>query len=162
MNYKEMIKDAKASGKWDSKMAMASMESVADLLECVKKADEQAYWNFLRTQAGIINGNHYCEAFACYDVSQMGYTDREGKKHKGGYWTCEEIEEKTKGMNFPSGVTKWDKFVAFNGFHADTCKVLDCEQIIKAAFQFFFADEDWCESGSASKTWEYFSCKYGK
>lgn len=46
-------------------------------------------------------------------------------------------------MTFPSWTTKFDVFVAMNSFYADTCKALTSEHIIKAAYQYFFADEDW-------------------
>ena len=99
-----------------------------------------------------MNGCHYDREWAEYDVSQITYTDKEGKKHTGAYWTCEQVEEATKAMSFPSGTTKWDKFVAFNSFRADTCKVLTEEQVLKAAYQFYFADEDFA---AKNKIWHY-------
>ena len=67
------------------------------------------------------------------------------------YDSCEDIEEATRGMAFASSVNKWDKYVAFNAFHADTCKVLDEDEVIKAAYHFWFADEDAPEG----KVWIY-------
>lgn len=109
------------------------------------------------------SGKHYDETWASHDVSQMEYTDKEGKRHKGAYWTVEQVEEATKGLQFPSAVTKWDRFVAFNGFKADLCKVLTDELILGAAYEFFFMDEDWDlekPGSSPCKVWEYFACKY--
>lgn len=154
MDYKQMIDDARKSGNWSEKMMIDSVNSIADLLECVKKTNKEAYWHFMREQAGIMNGGHYDKVWADYDVSQIAYTDKEGKKHTGAYWTCEQIEEATKGMTFPSGTTKWDRFVAFNVFWSDTCKVLTDEQILKAAYQFYFADEDYPKERGA-KIWSY-------
>lgn len=84
------------------------------------------------------------------------YTDRTGKKCEGGYWTMEQIESATKGMVFPSSTTKWDKYVAFNGFYADTCTVLEDEMIVKSAHKFYFADED----APAGKIWCYMEAMY--
>lgn len=152
MNYKELVEKAQKSGMFTEKQMWASVESMSDMLCVIKEKDPKAYWSFLREQHGIMFGCHYGEEFAMHDVSQISYTDREGKKHTGAYWTCEQIEEATKGMTFPSGTTKYDKWVAFNVFYSDCCKVLTDEQILKAAYQFFFADEDW--SGK-NKIWAY-------
>lgn len=156
MNYLEMVKAAKANGKTTEKQMWESVESVSDMLNAIKDAHPDLYWIFMREQYGIMNNCHYGKEFAEYDVSQITYTDKEGKKHTGAYWTCEQIEEATRGMTFPSGVTKWDRYVAFNLFWADTCKVLTEEQVLKAGYQFFFADEDY---PSSAKVWNYVACK---
>lgn len=152
MNYQEMVKAAQKSGKTTEKQMWQSIENVSDLLCGIKDSHPDLYWSFMRKQAGIMMGCHYDKEWADYDVSQIAYTDKEGKKRTGAYWTCEQIEEATKGMNFPSGTTKWDVYVAMNSFHADTCKVLTDEQILKAAYQFYFADEDFPAN---TKIWKY-------
>lgn len=156
MDYLEMIKSAKESGKVSDKQMWASIENISNLLCDIKEIHPDLYWDFMREQAGIINGNHYDEAFALYDVSMIRYSDRTGKKCEGGYWTLEQIESATKGMAFPSGTTKWDKYVAFNGFYADTCTVLEDEHIIKTAHKFYFADED----APPGKIWLYMEAMY--
>lgn len=161
MNYKEMVKAAKASGKVTEKQMWESVESVSNLMDCVKDAHPDMYWAFMREQVGIMNGGHYDEQFAMYDVSMIEYTDKDGKAHKGAYWTCEQTEEATRGMTFPSSTTKWDVFVGLNSFYADTCKALTSEQIIKAAYQYFFADEDW-DKTRGSKIWCYMNMVHSK
>lgn len=54
-------------------------------------------------------------------------------------------------MTFPNGTTEWDKYVAFNSFYSDLCLVFSTEEIIKAAYRFFFQDED----AGAGKVWNY-------
>ena len=163
MDYKDLVEKAKKSGAFTEKEMWASVGSMSDFLCLMKEEKPKMYWSFMREQHGIMFGKHYHEEFAVHDVAQMEYTDKEGKKHKGAYWSVEQVEEATKGMQFPGGVTKWDKFVAFNGFHADLCKVLTDEQILKSAYEFFFMDEDWNPEKpgtSPCKVWEYFACKY--
>lgn len=164
MNYKEMIMTAQKSGKTTEKQMWQSIESVSDLLCDIKDAHPDLYWRFLREQAGIMNNGHYDEVWANWDVSQIQYTDKDGKAHKGAYWTCEQIEEATKGMSFPAGTTRWDKFVAFNLAWSDFCKKFDDAQILQIGYLFFFADEDWSADGkgSSTKTWDYICCKYKK
>lgn len=156
MDYKQMIENAHKSGNWSEKMMLDSVDSISELLECVKKANKESYWRFMREQAGIMMGCHYDKEWADYDVSQIVYTDKEGKKHTGAYWTCEQIEEATKGMTFPSGTTKWDRFVAFNLAYSDFCKKFDDAQILQIGYLFFFADEDYPTN---TKVWNYVVCK---
>ena len=110
-----------------------------------------------------MSNHHYTQEFAEWDVAQLKHTCKDGKTYTGAHWTCEQIEEATKAMSFPSGVTKWDKYVAFNVFASDTCKTLTDEQILKTAFDVYFADEDWSADGtkgSPTKIWDVMSCKY--
>lgn len=162
MNYFDMVKAAQVSGRFTEKQMWKSVESVSDLLKEVKESHPDLFWDFMREQAGIMNCGHYDKTWADYDVSQIEYTDKEGKKHTGAYWTCEQIEEATKGMTFPSGTTKYDKYVAFNLAWSDFCKKFDDADIIKIGYLFFFADEDWSAEvkGSSTKVWEYVCCKY--
>lgn len=164
MDYKKMIENARKSGNWSEKLMLDSVESIAGLLDGVKKSDPQEYWRFIREQYGIMNNCHYADKeFADYDVSQIAYTDKEGRKRTGAYWSVEQVEEATKGMSFPSGTTKFDKFVGFNLAYSDFCKKFDDAQILQIGYLFFFADEDWDANGkgSATKVWDYVACKNG-
>lgn len=159
-----MVKTAQKAGKTTEKQMWQSIESVSDLLCDIKDAHPDLYWRFLREQYGIMNNCHYADKeFAEYDVSQIVYTDKDGKKRTGAYWTPEQVEEATKTMTFPSGTTKWDVFVAMNLAHSDFCKKFDDAQILQIGYLFFFADEDWDANGkgSATKTWQYVACKNG-
>ena len=84
-------------------------------------------------------------------VEKIKYTNAAGEKKTGAHWSVDQIMEATKSMPFPSGTTPWDKYVAFNSFYADTCVVLDEAMLLKAAYRFYFADED----APAGKIWEY-------
>lgn len=110
----------------------------------------------MREQAEIMNGGHYDKVWADYNISQIAYTDKEGKKHTGAYWTCERVEEATKGMPFPNRTTKYDKWVAFNLAYSDFCKKFDDAQILQIGYLFFFSDEDYPIS---TKVWSYVACK---
>ncbi len=83
MNYQEMVKAAQKSGKTTEKQMWQSIESVSDLLCDIKDAHPDLYWQFMREQAGIMMNCHYDKDWADYDVSQIAYTDKEGKKHIG-------------------------------------------------------------------------------
>ena len=58
------------------------------------------------------------------------------------FWTRDEVESFTGDLNFPKDTTKWDKWVGFNFFYADTCRVLNARQAIEAGHQFYFNDID--------------------
>lgn len=154
--YKEMIEKAKAEGFASEKTMWQSVDSLSDMLCIIKKEHPEMYWDFMRKQHGIMYGNHYNEDFAKWDVSQIKYTNKEGKETFGAYWTVEQIEEATATMKFPASTTKWDKYVAFNGAWADFCKKFDAQDVLSIGYSFYFADEDW---GSNTKIWEYMMCK---
>lgn len=156
MNYRKMVDSAKAAGVTNEKMMWESIDSFSDLLEEIREAHPQMYWDFMRKQHGIMHRGHYDEMFAMYDVSKLEYTDKTGMKKKGAHWTMEQIETATAGMKFPADVTKWDKYVAFNAAYADLCKVFDDGDILKAGHAFYFADEDW---GSDTKIWDIYMAR---
>ena len=156
VNYKEMVEQARKAGITSEKIMWESIESFSELLDELKEERPDLYWEFMRKQQGILYHGHYNECFAMYDVSQMHYTNKQGEKRHGAYWTVEQIEEATAGMKFPPGTSKFDKFVAYNAIYADMCKDFDDASILKIAYAFFFADEDW---GSDTKVWEYMSNK---
>lgn len=150
-SYKNMIENAQRDGFANEKTMWKSVEGMEKLLCLIEKEHPEKYWRFMREQHGIMYNSHYDEEFAMYDVKNLRYTDKNGTKHTGAHWTCEQIEQATKGYSFPNGTNKWDKFVAFNVFYADTCKVLSEDHIIDSAYQFFFADED----APSCKIWKY-------
>ena len=105
---------------------------------------------------------HYTEDFARHDVDHIQYTNKKGEKKEGEYWSVDQVAEAMKGYALPSGVNKWDLYVAANAMKADICKEFDDEQVLKAAYLFFFKDEDRSSDGSTDKVWRYMSCKYNK
>lgn len=96
---------------------------------------------------------HFCEKSAEKALKGLKYTDKEGVEHTDPKWSARMIEEATKDLEFPEGTTIWDKFVAYNSFYADTCKVLSDGDILKAAYEFYFNDEDYAHE--ESKIWRY-------
>lgn len=147
-------------GQGEAKM-WASVAVLSEALEPMKETDKENYWCILRKMYGVMSDGHYNEEFAMYDVSMIEYTGRNGEKKRGGYWSADQVEEATRGFRFPSGVNKWDKFVAFNLMHSDFCKKMDDAQVLDAAYLFYFADEDW-PGGSSTKVWDYVCCKHSK
>lgn len=158
-NVYELVKKYGA-GQGEAKM-WQSVEILSEALEPMKEKDREEYWCVMRRMYGVMSDGHYNEEFAVYDVAQIEYTSRNGEKKRGAYWTAEQVEEATKGLPFPSGVNKWDKFVAYNLMKSDLCKKMEDAQILEAAFLFFFADEDW-PGGSTTKVWDYVCCKHQK
>lgn len=147
-------------GQGEGKM-WASVAVLNEALEPMKETDKDGYWCIMRKMYGVMSDGHYNEEFAMWDVAQIEYTNKAGERKRGGYWSAEQVEEATKGYRFPSGVNKWDKFVAFNLMYSDLCKKMDDGQILEAAFAFYFNDEDWT-GGSSTKVWDYICCKHSK
>ena len=142
--YKKMIEEAQAKGLGSEKVMWQSVDEIDEMLCMMKKEHPEMYWKFVRKQHGLLYNNHYTEDFARWDVEHM--------KPLGMYWTPIQVEDATKGMPFPPGTTVWDKFVGFNAFANDLHGTIPDEQIIKAAYAFWFADKDWPGEG---KIWRY-------
>ena len=156
MNYRHMVEHAKKAGVANEKTMWESIDSFSELLEELKESHPKLYWEFIRKQHGIMYNDHYDEAFAMWDVSQMHSTDKSGMKKEGAHWTADQIEAAMAGHKFPMGTTKWDKYVAMNASYHDWNKECDDAQILKIGYAFWFADEDW---GNESKIWEYMEHK---
>lgn len=112
------------------------------------------FWAMVRTEYGTFCEQHYDDLLAQRDIAKLEYTDSNGTKHKGAHWTCEQVEEATRGKSFSEGVTKWDKYVAYNVVYSDLCRVLTESQILSVAYTFFFDDEDF---EGENKIWTYMS-----
>lgn len=153
--YKKMIEQARKDGVASEKTMWESIAGVDGLLAVMAEDHPDEVRRFMRHQHELLYGPHYNELLAVEDVKEIRYTDREGKTREGAYWTVDEVEAATRGMSFPAGTTKWDKYVAFNVFRSDVCKALSDEDVLQSGYAFFFADEDLEGDG---KIWRYMSC----
>lgn len=153
MDFKTMVESAVKNGA-DEKKMWQSVYLAEDVMEYLQETAPGKYDCFLRKFNEIFNGKHYNEEFATEDVGRLRYTDKEGNEHTGAHWTMDEVETATAGMTFPNGTTKFDRFVAFNAAYADFCKSFSDEDVLRIAYDFYFADEDWKGNG---KIWEYMS-----
>lgn len=151
MEYKDLIRNAKADGVTSEKAMWQSVDSLNDVLCVVREEHPEMYMKFMRKQHEALYGPHYDKHFAEVDVDRIKYTNAAGEKKTGAHWNVDQILEATKSMPFPQGTTSWDKYVAFNSFYADLCAALDESTLLKAAYRFYFADED----APAGKIWEY-------
>jgi hypothetical protein len=158
MNYRKLVNSAKENGNFSDKTMWKSVESISLLVDELFQQDEHLYWKFMRKQHGIIYNCHYSEDFALHDVDHLSYTAKDGKKHTGGHWSVDDIEQATRSMTFPSEVNIWDKYVAFNAAYADFCLHFDDKQILQIAYDFYFADEDFVGN---NKIWRYMCMTYG-
>lgn len=153
MSYKTMVDTAREKGLGTEKIMLESIEDVDEMLLLMKDSYPDHYWAFMRKQHGRLHGGHYDEEYARYDVGRLKYTDRNGQDRTGEHWTVDEVEGATRGMTFPQGVNRWDKYVAMNAWYADLCRELNDEQLLKTGRLFWFYDEDW---KTGQKLWWYF------
>lgn len=156
MKYKEMLEEAKAKGLTSEKTMWESIASIEDLLCDIKREHPEEYWTFMRKQHGIMWKNHYSEEYAVHDLKHLAWKDRDGRLHHGEHWTKDEVLRALNGKVFPLGTTDCDKWVALNVMYADLNKVLDDDNIVKAAYAFFFDDDDY-DYTTGSKVWKMMS-----
>ena len=156
--YREMIEQARSRGVTSEQVMWGSIEEFDNMLCQIKENDPALYWDFIHKQHKALYKGHYDEEFATYDMQHVYYINKQGEKTNKPYWTVEQVEEATKGYNFPNGTTKWDKWVAFNVFRSDTMKSLPDDLALKAGWEFFFDDIDFKKEGT-TKIWDYVHCK---
>ena len=118
MEYKDMIRDAKANGVASDEAMWQSVDTLSDMLCILRDAHPDEYWRFMRKQHSILYGTHYDRNFADMDVEGIRYTGPSGEKRTGARWTADLLEGAARGMSFPSGTTKWEKDDAFTSFYA--------------------------------------------
>ena len=159
MYFNELI-EKYGKGASNEKMKELTM-ILSDFLAPMKKVHKEKYWSLMRDVFGLLNDGHYDDKFSMHDVENIEYTDKQGVKRHGGYWTLEQAEEAMKKVQLLPDVNKYDFWVAINLSYSDLCKVLDDEQILKSACAFWFKDEDWSNGNkSTTKVWDYMRCKY--
>ena len=150
--YKKMMEQARKDGVASEKSMWASIEAVDDLLDVVEEEHPELYKKFIRRQHWALYGPHFNETLAEDVVEGLRYTDKEGKVHTGEYWSVEAVDDATRSMSFPSGTTKWDKYVAFNVFRAAVGPKFDDAVALHSGHAFFFTDANF--SGE-NKVWCY-------
>lgn len=152
--YKDMIKEAQKMGKANEDTMWKSIDHIDELLEKLCEDHPEAYQKFIRQEHENLYGPHFDHHFAEKTIEGISYTDSDNMKKSGAHWTAEQVEAAWARRHFKPDVTKWDKWVAANAIYADLCRELDENQILAAAYLFFFADEDYPRPG---KVWEYFA-----
>lgn len=152
MELGKLIETAMKSS--DSKMIAKSESLVMGAFDFMREHDIHKYDKLVREMHETVHGPHYSEDYAEQDVAKLRYTDAAGNVHSGPHWTKAQVIAATSGLEFPKGTTDCDKYVAYNATYADFSKEFNDEQILKMAYRFWFADEDWHGEG---KIWEYMS-----
>ena len=163
MNYIDLVNQAKSHGVTSEQKMWASIEQLSKDLaplatDSVSTPMSVLYWRIMRNQHAIMYKRHYSEKFADHDVNQLRYIDPKGEERTGSHWTRAEISEATASMKFHPKVNDWDKYVAFNSMYADLCVNMVDEEIIRAAYLFYFNDKDWQPNeDDCTKIWDYTS-----
>lgn len=158
MSYLDLLKQARAHGVTSEKKMWASIEALSNDLAPIEAVHPHVYWKIMRNQHAILYDRHYSEKFANHDVNHLHYLNREGVECDGPHWSRAEVVAATNGMKFHPKVNDWDKYVAFNSMYADLCAEMTDEEILKAAYLFYFNDKDWQpEEDDCTKIWDYTS-----
>lgn len=165
--YEQIIKESFAKFKGDESVMWASIKLVNNTLQKIKEENPSLYWGFMRDAHEIMQGKHYNEAYAKWEVEQMHHKSPDGTIHRGEHWTKEQTNNvmmKYKAM-LPAEITPCDFYVALNSqwhdyicwakAHFESDKEAE-EAIIEGAVAFWFKDDDW---PAHDKVWCYFRGK---
>lgn len=163
MTTKELIKKY-GEGKGEATM-WKSVDIISEMLDEKLTAEEMECLE--KKMYALMQGEHYDEYFAKKQVEKMYYTDPQGAKHEGPYWTDDDVKQvyaayknKIKGdVNF------WDFYVALNMTKSDNCNLFKSwwpeadtavmTQRIAEATVNWLNDED-APQGEA-RVWRYFN-----
>lgn len=159
MKYIQLIEQARAHGMASEKKLFSAMEQMSCDLLSLENENPHLYWRIMRRQHAVFYDRHYSEKMANHDVSCLVYsgTDDNGEPiGHGAHWTRAQVAEATKDLKFHPKVNEWDRYVAFNSMYADLCSYMSEEEIIKAAYAFYFCDADWQPTeDDCTKIWDY-------
>ena len=158
MKYIQLIEQARATGVANEKKMLETIKQLSCDLAAIEHEHPEMYWRIMRHQHAVLYDRHYSEKFANHDVNRLEYgeLDEEGMPSKyEPHWTRSQVVEATKNMKFHPKVNDWDKYVAFNSMYADLCTDMTEEEIIKAAYLFYFCDADWQHNDDCTKIWDY-------
>lgn len=167
MSYNDLVKRHYTRIKNDDGVMWASVESVSDMLEEVKKSHPSLYWAFMRDQHEILCGKHFDREYAEWEVERMHHKNTDGTMSKGEHWTFEQTTEvfnKHRGR-IPAEYTEADFYVALNAQWHDTYRVASSHfgsddevaaYIIDETIDVWFNDDDW---PGHDKVWRYFRAK---
>ena len=159
MNYIQLIEQARSHGMATEKKMLAAMQQMSCDLKTIENTDPKLYWRILRCQHAVFYDRHYSEKMANHDVNRLihsGFTEEGEPIGYGAHWTRSQVEDATKDLKFHPKVNVWDRYVAFNSMYADLCDTMNEEEIIKAAYAFYFCDADWQPTeDDCTKIWDY-------
>lgn len=134
---KDKLYEAKKSRKISEDVMWESIASIDDFLAEMEKINPEAVQRFMKKQHEIMFGPHYNEEYANEDLDRLVYKDKEGQKN-GAHWTKSEVEQATRGMQFNSDVTCWDKYVAFNWVYSKMSLLYSDDDILRITYTMFF------------------------
>ena len=125
MTYYDLIKKYGA-GKGEQAM-WASTKRVSDYLTSLKDTNPKEYWKLLKATYADMCGKHFDEHFAKWQIEQMYYTDKEGRKHYAPYWNDDDMKkvyEANKSKLETNAYNMWDFAVTMNMIKSDNCILL--------------------------------------
>lgn len=149
--YMKMVQDSVKSGANENVMWHA-VEVADDLLTDIKEKDPARYDQFMRKMSEVLFGHHYGEELARKEVSRMFHKDKDGNIIRGAHWEPDQVKDAWDFREFSDKVNKYDMFVAANAFWHDFSTSFDDDQVLEAAYLFFFADDDF---DGDDKVWKY-------
>lgn len=107
------------SGKGESTM-WKSVKFLSDAIEPMKDAHPEKYWQIVKGTYASMNGKHFNEEFAEWQVEQMHFTDKNGNLHKAPYWSADKVKTiyEAHKSRIPD-YNCWDFYVTMNMVKAD-------------------------------------------
>lgn len=121
-HYYKTIKDNFSAYKNSDKAMWGSIELVDDLLEDIKEAHPDKYWEFMRRTHEMMYGMHFDSAYAEWQVEHMYHIGDDGREYIGEHWSLKDtttVMQKYRAR-IPGEYNEYDFYVALNTHWHDT------------------------------------------
>ncbi|HSQ89380.1 hypothetical protein [Romboutsia sp.] len=166
MTIYDITKDNYAKAKGDDNKMWNSTKLLSDTICTNCNMSENDYWRLLKKYYSIMAGEHFNKEFAEWQISQMFYIDKNGKRHDSPYWSmAQKIEVyKTIKPRLKYDYNEYDFAVTLEMIQSDNhCLYADwfpnatesemTDKYIQSAIT-WLNDDDYPNGG---KIWRYFN-----
>ena len=120
MTYYDLIE--KYGQSKDKTVMWNSTKRISDFIAPLEKTHKDEYWKMMKDTYAIMCGHHYNKEFAEWQIHQMFFVDKNGKRHDAPYWSWTDMQavyEANKSKIKNSSYTCADFAVTLNMIKSD-------------------------------------------
>lgn len=120
MDFFELIKNY-GNGKGE-KIMWEVTKNVSDFIKPLKESNPEDYWLFIKNTFATLNGPHYNEDFAMWQINRMYYKNKNGEKITSPHYSKDKyksVYESIKSRLNNNNYNLWDIAVTMEMVYSD-------------------------------------------
>ena len=124
MTYYDLIK--KYGKGLGSESMWAAVKRVSDFVGKTEEEDPKSFWKLMKGTYYDMCGGHFDEDFAKWQIKQMFYVDKDGRKRYAPYWdedVVKSVYEKARSLIQNKEYNLYDFMVVLNMTKSDNYKL---------------------------------------